>query len=41
MDGKRLKMNNSNTEFIGFGLRQHLQKCTTNVIDTNGEEIPK
>ena len=41
MDKNRLKMNNNKTEFIMFGLRQHLQKCTTNVIDINGEEIPK
>ena len=40
MDENRLKMNNK-TEFIMFGSRQHLQKCTTNVININGEEIPK
>ena len=32
---------NSKTEFIMFELRQHLKKCTTNVIHINGEEIPK
>ena len=37
----RLKVHNSKTEFIMIGLRQHLQKCTTNVININGEEIPK
>ena len=41
MDDKRLKMNNNKTEFIMFGLRQHLQKCTTNVKDISGEEIPE
>ena len=41
MDENRLKMNNSKTEFIMFGLQQHLQKCTTNIININREEIPK
>ena len=41
MDKNRLKMNNNNTEFIMFGSRQHIQKCTTNAIDINGQEIPK
>ena len=41
MDENRLKMNNSNTEFIMFGSRQHVQKCITNVIVITGEEILK
>ena len=41
MDENRLKMKNSKTEFIMFGLRQHLWKCTTNAIDINREEILK
>ena len=41
MDENRHNMNNSKTEFILFGLRQHLQKFTTNATDINGKEIPK
>ena len=40
MDENRLKMNNSKTEFRMFGSWQHLQKCTTNTININREEIP-
>ena len=41
IDENRLKMNNSKTEIIMFGSRQHLWICTTNAIDINGEEILK
>ena len=41
MDENRLKMNNGQTKFIMFGSSQHLQKCTTNTININREEIPK
>ena len=39
MDVNRLKMNSSKTEFILFGSRGQLQKCTTNSINVNGVEV--
>ena len=41
MDENSLKMKNSKTEFIMFGFRQHLQKCTTDAISISGEKILK
>ena len=41
MDAVRLKMNESKTEFMLFGSRQHLQKCTTNILDVLRENIEK
>ena len=41
MDSNRLKMNNSQTKFILFGSRSQLTKCTTEVIDVNGTEVPR
>ena len=41
MDAVRLKMNESKTEFMLFGSRQHLQKCTINSLDVLGENIEK
>ena len=32
-------MNSSKTEFILFGSRGQLQKCTTNSINVNGAEV--
>ena len=39
MDHNRLHMNYAKTEFILFGSRQQLQKCTTKSLSANGEEI--
>ena len=39
MDVNQLKMNSSKTEFILFGSRGQLQKCTTNSINVNGVEV--
>ena len=39
MDENQLKMNSSKTEFILFGSRGQLQKCTTNSINVNGVEV--
>ena len=41
MDQVRLKMNNSKTEFIYFEWPSQLEKCITNKIDVNGEEITR
>ena len=41
MDAVRLKMNESKTEFLLFGSRQHLKKCTTNSLKVLGENIEK
>ena len=41
MDGNRLKMNDSKTEFIQFGSRQQLWKCTIEIISVNDCDIPK
>ena len=34
-------MNNGKTEFILFGSRSQLTKCTTEVVDVNGTEVLK
>ena len=39
MNANKLKMNTSKTEFIIFGSRKQLDKCSTNVININGDEI--
>ena len=39
MDENRLKMNSSKTEFILFGSRGQLQKCTTDSINVNCVEV--
>ena len=39
MDVNRLKMNSLKIEFILFGSKGQLQKCTTNSINANGVEI--
>ena len=39
MDQNQLHMNNAKTEFILFGSRHQLQKCTTESLSANGEEI--
>ena len=41
MDTVRLKMNESKTEFMLLGSRQHLKKCTTNSLEVLGENIKK
>jgi exonuclease III len=41
MDGNRLKMNDSKTEFILFGSRQQLGKCITNSLSVNDCQIDK
>ena len=40
MDHNQFCMNNAKTEFILFGSRHQLQKCTTKSLSANGEEIP-
>ena len=40
MDGNRLKMKNSKTEFIMFGSRKMLTKCVTD-ININGTRVKK
>ena len=39
MDLVQLKMNESKTEFIHFGGSRQLEKCITNTINLNGEDI--
>ena len=39
MNKNKLKMNTSKTEFIMFGSKQQLKKCTTDVININGDNI--
>ena len=39
MDQTRLKMNPSKTEFINFGSRQQLAKCTHDTISVSGDLI--
>ena len=39
IDQVQLKMNKSETEFIYFGGSRHLEKCITNTISVNGEDI--
>ena len=41
MDQVRLKMNESKTEFIYFGWPSQLDKCTTNHINVNREQIAR
>ena len=41
MDGNRLKMNNSKTEFIMFCSRKMLTKCTTTDININGTSVKR
>ena len=41
MDAVRLKMNESKTEFMLLGSRQHLKKCTTNNLKGLGENTEK
>ena len=41
MDSNRLKMNNSKTEFIMFGSRKMLTKCTTTDINSNGTSVKR
>ena len=40
MDSKRLKMNATKTEFIMFGSKKQLQKCTTEVHKVNDVMVP-
>ena len=39
MDGNRLKMNDSKTEFIMFGSSKMLTKCITTYININGTRV--
>ena len=39
MDENRLKMNDGKTEFIMFGAKKHLTKCTTTSIDVNNTKV--
>jgi hypothetical protein len=39
MNKNRLKMNESKTEFIMFGLRQQLEKCTSRQLCVNGTDV--
>ena len=41
MNHKRLKMNDSKTEFILFGHHSQLKKCKTSSIQINNVTIPK
>ena len=41
MDQVHLKMNDSKTKFIYFGLPSQLDKCITTTINVNGEEIER
>ena len=41
MDRNRLRLNNGKTEFILFGSRSQLTKCTTEVVDVSGIEVPR
>ena len=41
MDAVRFKINESKTEFMLLGSRQHLKKCTTNSLKVLGENIKK
>ena len=41
MDGNRLKMNDSKTEFIQFGSKHQLNKCVTHCLKVNDCEISK
>ena len=39
MDENRLKMNDRKTEFIMFGAKKQMAKCTTTGIDVNNTEV--
>ena len=39
MDSNRLKMNTTKTEFIMFGLKKQLQKCTTKTLKVNDDMV--
>jgi len=41
MNNNKLKMNSSKTEFIMFGSRQMLAKCSTDVINIAGDDIKR
>ena len=41
MDGNRLKMNDSKTEFIMFSPSKMLTKCITTGININGTRVKK
>ena len=41
MNETKLKMNPEKTEFIYFGNRQHLEKCSSNIIEVCGDNIKK
>ena len=41
MDTKRLKMNATKTEFILFGSHKQLQKCITNSLNVNGDNVER
>ena len=40
MDSNRLKMNATKTEFIMFGSKKQLQKCTTESLKVNNDIVP-
>ena len=39
MNANKLKMNTAKTEFIMFGSKKQLDKCTSKSININGDEI--
>ena len=39
MDSNRLKMNTAKTEFIMFGSKKQLQKCTTKTLKVNNDMV--
>ncbi len=41
MNGNKLKMNNSKTEFLMFGSRKQLDKCVTESLVIINDSIPK
>ena len=41
MDAVKLEMNNSKTGFIYFGGPRQQEKCISNQIDVNAEQIPR
>ena len=41
MDGNRLKLNASKTEFICFGGSRQMGKCRTNSLNVSGTDIPR
>ena len=40
MDSNRLKMNTAKTEFIMFGFKKQLEKCTTKALKVNDDMVP-